>query len=164
MMRVLIKGIVGLVVVLVVLVAGLFVYARSHDGPIALIPGGPLEAGELVGEVPDDWGFAADVEEVELQLAYEDSSRTTWIVVSEGAAFIPCSLSFPPGKRWHLAADADGTAIVRISGKRYAVALERVKDDARAATVAQAIAAKYPAAAGRGGEGLWVFELRPRGV
>src|SRR5262245_2086264 len=118
-----VKGLVILVVVLVVLVGALFAGARFHDGPLGAIPGGPLTAGDLVTPAPTDWSFASTDQEIEMQLAYEKTSRTTWIIVKDGTAYIPCSLAFPPGKRWHLAADQNGEAIVRVQGKRYPVTL-----------------------------------------
>src|SRR5262245_42331634 len=127
------RGLVILVVVLVVLVGAVFAGARFHDGPLGPIPGGPLNAGEMVTAPQTDWSFAKDEKEIEMQLAYEKTSRTTWILVKDGTAYIPCSLAFPPGKRWHHHADQNGEAIVRIQGKRYPVTLKRVQDE-KAAT------------------------------
>lgn len=157
-----VKGLVILVVVLVVAVGALFAGARLHDGPLALIPGGPLKSGELVAQPPADWNFAKDVQEIELQLAYENTSRTTWVLVHEGVAYIPCSLDFPPGKRWYKAADQNGEAIVRIAGKRYPVTLSRVQDEALATEVGKVAVAKYPAAAGSVGGRVWFFKVAPR--
>lgn len=156
------KGLVYLVLALVLLVGGLFVAARFHDGPIGLIPGGPLMAGELAQQAPADWSFAAAPPEIELQLAYENTSRTTWIFVVDGTAYIPASLSFPPGKRWHKAADQNGDAFVRIEGKRYPVTLKRVQDAALEEKLKQAVVAKYPAAAQSGSGGVWFFKVEPR--
>lgn len=156
------KGLGILLVVIVVAVGALFAAARFHDGPLAMIPGGPLVAGELVTPAPADWSFAKDVQEIEMQLAYENTSRTTWILVRDGVAYIPCSLAYPPGKHWHKAADQNGAAIVRIAGKRYAVTLKRVQDESLATEIGKVALAKYPAAArGRSG-GAWFFQLMPR--
>jgi hypothetical protein len=155
----------GLGILLVVIAAGigaLFAAARFHDGPLALIPGGPLVAGELVTPAPTDWSFAKDVPEIEMQLAYENTSRTTWILVRDGVAYIPCSLAFPPGKRWYKAADENGAAIVRIAGKRYNVTMKRVQDESLATEVGKVALAKYPAAARSRGGGVWFFQLSPR--
>ena len=75
---------------LVALIALLFVGARFHDGPLGPIPGGPLTSGELVREPIDDWSFAKDVQEIELQLDSERRSRTVWLLVLENQAFVPC--------------------------------------------------------------------------
>jgi len=150
-----------LVGLLVVAVGALFIGARFHDGPLALIPGGPLVAGELVAGPVTDWSFAAAVPEIELQLAYQDSSRITWILVNGGAAFIPASLSYPPGKRWHKAADQNGAAIVRLQGKRYPVTLKRVQDPALQENLEKTVVGKYQnVPSGEGG--VWFFKLEPR--
>ncbi|HEB89869.1 MAG TPA: hypothetical protein ENI85_09890 [Deltaproteobacteria bacterium] len=141
----------------------LFVLARFHDGPLAMIPGGPLEAGELVSQPIGDWGFASEVEEIELQLAGDETSRTTWILVSEGRAYIPCSLSFPPGKNWYRRADENGAALIRIQGKRYPVTLTRVTRPGIEKELGPIVERKY----GRvpsGDEGGWFFELASREI
>lgn len=154
--------ILGYVVLsLVVLIGGAFVAARFHDGPLAMIPGGALEGGELVAGPVTDWSFASGLQEIELQLAHQDTSRTTWVVVHEGVAIIPASLSFPPGKQWHYAADRDGRAIVRIAGKRYPVTLTRVQDPVLEAKLSEAIRAKYPSVP-PGGGGMWFFRVASR--
>ena len=157
------KAIAFLVVLVAVAVGALFAYARFHDGPIALIPGGPLVAGELVTAPVADWAFAKDVNEIEMQLAYEKSSRITWILVKDGAAYIPCSLEFPPGKRWHFAADKDGAATVRIDGKLYPVTLARVQDEALARDLGGIAVAKYMGGTPPANDGgIWFFKLEPR--
>lgn len=157
-----VKALVILVAVIAVAIGALFAGARFHDGPLGPIPGGPLQAGEMVTSPPSDWSFAKDVPEVEMQLAYENTSRTTWVLVYEGAAYIPCSLTTPPGKRWHKAADQNGEAIVRIGGKRYPVTMKRVQDEAAATEIGKVALAKYPAAARNSAGGAWFFKLEPR--
>lgn len=160
----LLKGLAALVVGLVLVAALTFAWARFLDGPLAMIPGGPLVSGELVGEPVRDWSFAAPAEEVELQLADEGTSRTTWILVHDGQAYVPASLSFPPGKRWHKRADEDGRAIVRIAGKRYAVTLTRLQGDALHA-VEDALVRQVGEKYGRtppGDAGAWFFRLDSR--
>ena len=155
------KGLGILIILLLVAIGALFVGARFHDGPILVIPGGPLVAGELVQTPVTDWSFASGVREIELQLAYENSSRTTWILVEQGRAFIPVSLSYPPGKRWHKAADQNGEAIARVEGKRYPVLLKRIQDPALEERLKQVVVGKYvnvPSSEG----GVWFFELGPR--
>ena len=157
-----VKGLVYLVFALVLLVGAVFLGARFHDGPLGPIPGGPLMAGELVSQPPADWNFAAAPQEVEVQLAYENTSRTTWIFVVDGVAYIPASLTQPPGKRWHKAADQNGEAFVRIDGKRYPVTLKRVQDEELQKKLGQAVLAKYPVAARNAGGGAWFFKIEPR--
>ena len=147
--------------VLVLLVAGIFVVARFHDGPLGFAPGGPLVAGDVVDARIGDWRFAEDIETIELQLDGESTSRTTWILVNEGRAYIPASLSFPPGKRWHKTADQNGAAWLRIAGQRYPVTLERIQDDALQKELIGIVGNKY--GGGPPGEsGVWFFEVTSR--
>ena len=151
--------------VLVLFVASIFVVARFHDGPLGLAPGGPLVAGEVVTAPVGDWGFATAIETVELQLDGESSSRTTWILVEGGRAYIPVSLSFPPGKRWHKAADQNGAAWVRIAGQRYPVTLTRVQDETLRSQLIGVVGNKYsggpPGQTGTA-DGVWFFEVASR--
>lgn len=151
-----------ILLVLVVLVALVFVGARFHDGPLGPIPGGPLASGPLVGEPVADWTFAKDVQEIELQLDSQSKSRTTWIIVDHGKAYVPAAVEFPPGKTWHQAALADGRAVLRIQGKRYPVTLTRVEDQTLLNGIREVGLAKYPA---RPSGEVWAFAVtsRPKG-
>ena len=151
-----------IVFALVVLVVLLFVGARFHDGPLGPIPGGPLASGPLVTEPVTDWTFAKDVQEIELQLDSQSKSRTTWIIVDHGKAYVPAAVEFPPGKTWHRAALADGRAVLRIEGKRYPVTLTRVEDQTLLNGVREVGTSKYPA---RPAGEVWAFAVtsRPKG-
>jgi hypothetical protein len=159
-----VRWLVRLVVALVVLVALAFAVARLHDGPLGPLPGGPLRAGDLVAEPVADWSFARDTAEIELQLASQDSSRTTWILVLDEQAYVPASLEFPPGKRWHREAARDGRATLRIDGRRYPVTLVKL-DDAEVETLRPKLEAevdrKYPQRP-RGDGGIWMFRVTSR--
>lgn len=147
-------------------VAALFAGARFADGPLGPVPGGPLASGGWVREPVDDWGFAADLETVELQLVGDDTSRTVWILVREGGdAWIPASLVFPPGKSWHRRADAgDGHAVLRIEGRRYPVRLARGADAEVRDELREIVETKYGAAppGSEGEQSVWFFAVRPR--
>ncbi len=140
----------------------LAVGARFRDGPLAMFPGGPLEAGPLIEEPVRDWGFAAGEAEIELQLLAQDRSRTVWILVDGERAFVPCSLGFPPGKSWYRTAVEDGRALLRIDGRRYPVELRRLQDAEQIARLREIAAAKYPNRPPGGGE-IWVFAVASRG-
>jgi len=147
--------------VAVAALALLFVGARFHDGPLGPIPGGPLVAGELVREPIEDWSFAKDVQEIELQLDSERRSRTVWLLVLENQAFVPCSLGFPPGKSWYRQAALDGRATLRIEGRRHPVTLTRVEDPALGEALRTEAGRKY----GRlppGESEVWVFQVASR--
>jgi hypothetical protein len=154
-LRWVIRGVAALAA-LVVLV---FLGARFHDGPLGPIPGGALVSGPVVAEPVGDWSFAKDVVEIELQLASQSRSRTTWILVHDGKAYVPAATAFPPGKTWHRAALADGRATLRILGKRYPVTLTKVTDPTITAAVRDVGLRKYPA---RPEGDVWLFAVTSR--
>ena len=75
-MRIL-RWLAGAIGVVVLSLVALVIGARFGDGPLAIIPGGPLEAGELVTGAEPDWTFARDIAEMEFQLVEPPRSRVT---------------------------------------------------------------------------------------
>jgi len=143
---------------LILLIAVVAIGARFSDGPVALLPGGPLTSGEWVEGGRVDWTFATDIEEIEFESG--GRSRTTWILVHEGEAYIPCSLSFPPGKSWHQEILERPEGVVRVEGKRYKRKFVKVEDEALFASLAELAQDKYtppPSDAG-----VWFFHIAPR--
>ena len=160
------QWILGLLFGLAVIIGILIFAARFADGPVALFPGGPFQSGEL-RETPADWGFATAVPEIEFESG--GRSRTAWIAVVDGSAFIPASTVFPPGKRWHKDALTDPAAVVRIDGTRYPVALARIAPESpQFAVVLAKLGEKYAGVPGGDGadpaEAVWLFELRERAM
>ena len=160
-------GGVGLAVLLVVVVV---IGARFGDGPIAIVPGGPLVSGELVTGGEPDWTFARDVKEMEFQLVEPPRSRTVWLQVHDKKLYLVSgymnSVLGRIWKKWPAQALEDGRAVVRLDGKRYERELVRILDDR---PLLEAIAAeinrKYGAGlnadmAARGD--AWFFALEPR--
>lgn len=154
-LRWIIRVVVGLALLIVVAFFG----ARFLDGPLGPIPGGALVNGVLVSEPVADWSFAKDVPEIALQLASQSQSRTTWILVSDGKAYIPASTEYPPGKTWHRKALEDGRATLRIDGKLYPVTLAKVEDPLSVATVRDVASRKYPS---RPPGDAWLFQVTSR--
>jgi hypothetical protein len=154
-LRWIIRVVVGLALLIVVAFFG----ARFLDGPLGPIPGGALVSGVLVSEPVADWSFAKDVPEIALQLASQSQSRTTWILVSDGKAYIPASTEYPPGKTWHRKALEDGRATLRIDGKLYPVTLAKVEDPLSVATVRDVASRKYPS---RPPGDAWLFQVTSR--
>lgn len=137
--------------------------ARLSDGPIGPFQGGALVAGALVDKAIADWGFLESVGQIEMQLLDPPRSRTTWVVVEGGRAFIPCGLpNFRLLKQWPHQALEDGRALIRHEGRRYAVRLVKTEDPALEAALGERVSAKYGTPAGEGPE-VWFFELHPRG-
>ena len=147
--------------VLVLLVAAVAFGARFADGPVALFPGGAFRTGDWVEDPAADLSFAADIQEIELESGEPPTSRTVWILVEGGAAYVPCSLSFPPGKRWHFDALEHPAAVVRVDGKRYRRRLEKVQDPALHARLIEAAQAKYSSGPVSGEGDVWFFLLAP---
>lgn len=163
-MKVVLRILGGLVGLLVVGAVGVFVAGRFSDGPIGFFSGGPFTSGERVAPV-DDWGFAADADTVELQLLEPARSRTVWIVVEDGVAYIPCGVpNFRLWKQWPHEAVADGRAEVRLAGKRYPVALVKTGDRALFDRLLAKVGDKYGGVPeGEIGEdSVWFFRLDPR--
>ena len=147
--------------VVAVLIGALFLSARFMDGPLGAIPGGPLESGVLEPEAVEDWRFASELDTIEMQLISDERSRTVWILVHEGRAFIPCAIGAPPGKTWHLRALEDGRSLIRLQGKRYPITLTRIETPELRATLEIVMSEKYPGPPGAGGEG-WYFGIESR--
>jgi hypothetical protein len=158
-----IRAITILLLVVVLLIAAASFGARYADGPVALFPGGAFRTGEFVEDPAADLSFAADLEEIELESGVPPTSRTVWVLVLDGAAYVPCSLSFPPMKRWHFDALEHPNAVVRIDGKRYRRRLDKVQDPALHARLLEVASAKYadgPVDVGAEGD-VWFFLLGP---
>jgi hypothetical protein len=158
-----------LVLALVAVGGAIIVAARFSDGPMGLLAGGPLVAGELVSGAEPDWTFAKDIPTIEFQLLEPARSRTTWILEHEGRVYIPCGyMESTIGrlwKRWPIEAERDGRAIIRVDGKRYERQLVRIKGGPIVEALTAEINRKYrvPATAAIvAADSLWLFELKPR--
>ena len=75
--------------VVAVLIGVVLFAARFNDGPLEIIAGGELIAGELHSGEEPDWSFIRDLNTVEFQLLNPARSRTTWIMEADGRVFIP---------------------------------------------------------------------------
>ncbi len=168
-MRVL-KWVAGAVGVAVLSVVALVVGARFGDGPIAIIPGGPLQAGELVTGAEPDWTFARDIMEMEFQLVEPPQSRTIWLQVHDKWLYVVSGyMNSTLGriwKQWPAQALRDGRAVIRIDGKRYERQLVRILDDgplleAIAAEVNRKYGASLRADMAASGD-AWFFALESR--
>lgn len=172
-MRIL-KGLGLAFAVLVVLLLAVVFVARQGDGPTAILPGGPLEAGELVTGPEPDWSFARDIPEMELQLLDPPASRTIWLQVVDGKLYaVSGYMNSTVGRLWkhwpHQAAE-DPRVVIRLDGKRYERELVRLGPDhpALEAILAE-VARKYgaPMNPGRAREiaasgDAWFYALAPR--
>lgn len=160
----------GAIGVAVLSVVALVIGARFGDGPIAILPGGPLEAGELVTGAEPDWTFARDIAEMEFQLVEPPRSRTIWLQVHHKKLYVVSGyMNSTLGrlwKQWPAQALQDGRAVVRIDGKRYQRTLVRILDDrplleAIAAEVNRKYGAGLRADMAASGD-VWFFAMQPR--
>ncbi len=168
-MRIL-KWVAGVIGVLVLLVVALVIGVRFGDGPMAIIPGGPLEAGELVTGPEPDWTFARDLAEMEFALVEPPRSRTIWLEVHDKKLYVVSGyMNTRIGKlwkQWPAQALDDGRAVIRIDGKRYERQLVRILDDrplleAISAEVSRKYGAPLRADMAASGD-VWFFALEPR--
>ncbi len=161
----------GLLLMLVLLVAGTLIGARFADGPIEIIAGGPFTTGELVTGPEPDWSFVRNIREVEFQLVDPARSRVTWILEHEGKIYIPCGYMTTTWgkiwKQWPIEAVKDGRAILRLGNKLYERQLVRIEEGPLLAPLTAELGRKYAAASSISPAAvtsgyLWLFELAPR--
>ena len=164
------KWLAGALGVLLLLIVTLVIVARFKDGPIAIIPGGSLETGDLVTGAEPDWTFARDIMEMEFQLVEPPRSRTIWLQVHDKKLYLVSGyMNTTLGriwKQWPAQALRDGRAVIRIDGKRYERQLVRILDDrplleAIAAEVNRKYGAPLRADMAASGD-AWFFALQSR--
>ncbi len=171
-MGMLIRVVGGLLILLMIAVAGLLIGVRFSDGPLAIIAGGPFTSGEMFRGPEPDWTFVHDIREVEFQLLEPARSRTTWIVEHVGKAYIPSGYMTTwwgkIWKKWPHEAEKDGRILLRIGDKTYERQLVRIETGPLLAPVIAELSRKYmggaelPVEAVTSGY-LWLFELAPPG-
>jgi hypothetical protein len=170
-MRSVLRAVGGLLVVAVLALAALLIGARFADGPLAIVAGGPFRSGELVTGPEPDWSFLRDVREVQFQLLEPPRSRTTWVLVHEGKAYIPSGYMTTwwgkIWKQWPHEVEKDPRILLRVDGKLYERRLVRVHEGPAVAPLLAELSRKYtggqaiPEDAVSSGY-LWLFELAPR--
>jgi hypothetical protein len=90
---------------------------RFSDGPLAMIPGGPL-LGEVERGPDPDWSFARDLDTIELQInSSPPRSVLTGVVVYQGALYVPVTLA--PLKRWPEVVSSEPRVRARIAGRLF---------------------------------------------
>jgi hypothetical protein len=170
-MRFILRAVGGLIAVIILGLAALLIGARFSDGPLGVVAGGPFRSGELVQGPEPDWSFLRDVREVQFQLLEPARSRTTWVLVHEGKAYIPSGYMTTwwgkIWKQWPHEAEKDPRIVLRVGGKLYERRLVRVQEGAAVAPLLAELSRKYtggravPEDAVTSGY-LWLFELAPR--
>jgi hypothetical protein len=144
--------------------------ARFGDGPTAILPGGPLVAGELHTGPEPDWSFARDIPVMEFQLLEPPESRTIWLQVVDGKLYaVSGYMNSTIGKlwkHWPMQAEKDPRAVIRIDGKRYERKIVRLgPNDPALEGIASEIERKYgaPLRAEMAASGdAWFYAFEPR--
>jgi hypothetical protein len=152
---------------------------KRGDGPSILFPGGELVAGELHAGPEPDWRFTDGVSTIELQLLDPLSSRTIFIMESDGKVYVPSGYMRSTlgriWKDWAFQADeGDGFAVARIDGVRYERRLIRIREGTVLDGIASKLGIKYGGGATPEGiratrasieaGDLWIFEMAPLGT
>jgi hypothetical protein len=131
------------IAVLVVAALGfaVLVGARRADGPVEMLPGGPL-SGEAERGAEPEWGFAESLDTVELQVSSSPPrSLLTGIVVYEGVPYLPVTLA--PLKRWPSAIARNSRVVVRIDGRLFEREAVEITDPELLARLIAAGQSKY---------------------
>lgn len=170
-MKLLLKGLLGLVVLIALGLTALLIGARFADGPLEIMAGGPFQSGERYLGPEPSWDELRDTVTVEFQSLDPERSRTTWIAVHDGRLFIPSGYMTTwwgkIWKKWPIEAEQDGRIILRANGKLYDRELVRIEEGPELAPVLAELGRKYgdgapiPPEAITSGY-LWIFELTPR--
>ncbi len=163
-------GFVGLVIAVIAL---FLVYARFHDGPIAIVAGGPFSSGEYYSGPEPDWSPLRTRAEVEFQLLEPARSRVTWIAEHDGKPYIVSGyMNTSVGKIWkqwpHEIAK-DDRILLRVDDVIYERKLVRIMEGPMVEPVILQLAEKYnlgtvfgdPSDAVQNGD-VWLYEVAPR--
>ena len=145
-------------------IAAIAILARFHDGPIGPLPGRRLISGQVADFTTVDLGLLRNLSEIELQLEEPSSSRITWVVVDNEDVYVPSGfMNWQVWIRWPYLAQRDGRAVVRISGRRYFVQLERVTDTLLLTRLLRHRERKYNLSRKASNfDRIWFFRLSPR--
>ncbi len=164
----------GFVGLLALVLALFLAYARTHDGPIAIVPGGPFERGELHTGPEPDWSAMRTRGEVEFQLLDPPRSRITWIAEHENRIYIVSGyMNTTFGKiwkQWPHEVEKDNRILLRVDDTIYERQLVRIMEGPMIEPVLAMIAEKYlpegttlgdPEETIRNGD-AWLYEVAPR--
>jgi len=132
--------------------------ARFHDGPLGPVPGGPMD-GVIVTDAAVDWSFATDLQTLALQTSNPPRSRSVWLVVHEGALYVPAGSSV--AEQWPHELAGDPVVLLRIEERLYLRRAVRVGDPALRTLLWERVASKYGVVAPGDREPQWIFRMEP---
>jgi len=150
-------------------------FACGPQGPMGVLPGGPL-AGEVVEGKVEDWSFtdAAAIVAIETRGRWIDHSVSVLCMVADGNLYVPSRHA--PKKHWVQNALADPRVRIGVDGKIYEGRAVRVTDPGEAERADRALMAKYfgveaeivrpllgPPEEGDDRAEVWLFRIEPVG-
>lgn len=128
--------------ILLLLAGGVGAFASSRaDGPVWVIPGGPLRSGEPTPFADVDWTALDALHELEIEIVGAASSRILWFSVHEGVPYVACDLDCIGGvlARWPQQIERDDRVVIRIDGKRVVARLVHVPHGSEEYETARAV-------------------------
>ena len=137
---------------------------RRLDHPIGMFAGGAL-SGDLMTEPVDDWSFASQLEELQLQIGLRTIgvspySITTHFAVVEGRLYIGADFLFP-FKQWVHRVAVDDRVLVKVGDRLYPRRAVRVRDAQEHAAVFDEAARRVGADPEDFAAEVWFFRMDP---
>jgi hypothetical protein len=154
----LLKAVVALILLTTIGVAGIRFFS---DGPIAVLPGGPMSGEVATSDFPGFGDQAGGVLEFQVS-GWRPSSRTVIGMMVDGDLYIPAVAA--ERKWWPAQALADPNVIIRHNGVLYPRTAARVTDPdlmARLRDIARNSDTALPPET-MAAETTWFFNLAPR--
>lgn len=128
--------------------------------PVFIFAGGELSGTDEAH--PESWDFAAEVDTVQIETRPADPYSVNVWGVGVGADFYVAA-SDGPEARWAHAIEADGNVRLKVAGRVFPLAAERVEGAEELARVVDAYAAKYDVDRDESFvDAAWVYRLDPR--
>ena len=128
--------------------------------PVFIFAGGELSGTDEAH--PESWDFAAEVDTVQIETRPGDPYSVNVWGVGVGADFYVAA-SDGPEARWAQAIEADGNVRLKVAGRVFPLAAERVEGAEELARVVDAYAAKYDVDRDQSFvDAAWVYRLDPR--
>ena len=139
-------------------------------GPLGPIPGGAL-SGPVNAKVVEDWSFADDIENAQLETRPADPhSVNTWFASDGAQLYVPTSMILgpktPTKRSWVAHVDEDNRVRIRLGDTVFERRAIRVEDGSpEYATARAALEARYQIEPEDRDPNrtIWIYRLAPRG-
>ena len=114
---------------------------------------------EVVRNAEVDWSFAEEVELASLQTARPPRSRAVWLIVHEGALYVPTGIA--RRAPWPALLRDDPVVLLRILDRLFLRRATWVTDETELATLREAVREKYGSAPRADDESSGFFRMDP---